>query len=120
MTKYTAIHYNLQTRTVISSCTQMSSGCLVAEDASATKSEVDEIMQIMAAVSIKPEEEEEKDKPAPKTPLPGTPPPETPPTVIPEKKPAEEEESSALSKTLLSEADPYFKASSDEESTTYI
>ena len=96
----------------------MSSGCLVAEDASATKSEVDEIMQIMAAVSIKPEEEE-KDKPAPKTPLPGTPPPETPPTVIPEKKPAEEE-SSALSKTLLSEADPYFKASSDEESTTYI
>lgn len=116
MTKYTAIHYNLQTRTVISSCTQMSSGCLVAEDASATKSEVDEIMQIMAAVSIKPEEEEEKDKPAPKTP-----PPETPPTVIPEKKPAEEEEeSSALSKTLLSEADPYFKASSDEESTTYI
>lgn len=92
----------------------------MAEDASATKSEVDEIMQIMAGVSIKPEEEE-KDKPAPKTPLPGTPPPETPPTVIPEKKPAEEEEeSSALSKTLLSEADPYFKASSDEEGTTYI
>ena len=97
----------------------MASKCLVAEDASATKSELDEITQIMAGVSMHPDEEE-KDKPTPPaTPAPKSPPPETPATVILEKKP-EEEAGSALNKALLGEADPYFKTSSDEESTTYI
>jgi len=93
----------------------MASKCLVAEDASATKSELDEISQIMAGVSLHSEKEEEKDTPAPKSP-----PPETPATVILEKQPEQEEAGAALNKALLGEADPYFKTSSDEESTTYI
>mgnify|MGYP001370692275 CR=1 FL=1 len=95
----------------------MSSKCLVAEDASATKSELEEITQIMAGVSLKPEEEEKKKEPTPPART-ATPPPETPVTVILETK-NEVEEVNALDKTLLSEADPYFKTS-DDETTTYI
>jgi hypothetical protein len=95
----------------------MASKCLVAEDTAATKSELDEISQIMAGVSLQSEDEDGDDKPAPKTP-----PPEAPAVVIleKEKKPVEEEAGAALDKTLLGEADPYFKTSSDDESTTYI
>ena len=96
----------------------MSAKCLVAEDATTTKSELDEIMQIMASVCLKSEEQHEEKKSAPTAPARApTPPPEAPAAVVMEKK--AEEESHALDKALLGEADPYFK-SSDDETATYI
>lgn len=94
----------------------MSSKCLVAEGAGTTKSELDKIASIMAGVSLQEEEKETPDTPEKKEkekPNVATPPSETPPVVM-EKTPTE------LSKAVLSEADPYFKGSSDEEAGTYI
>ena len=95
----------------------MSSKCLVAEGAGTTKSELEEIASIMAGVSLQEEEKETPDTPEKKEeekPKVASPPPETPPVVVMEKTPTE------LSKAVLSEADPYFKGSSDEEAGTYI
>jgi len=91
----------------------MSSKCLVAEGAGTTKSELEEIASIMAGVSLQ-EEEKETPKKEEEKPKVACPPPETPPVVVMEKTPTE------LSKEVLSEADPYFKGSSDEEAGTYI
>ena len=93
------------------------STCLVAEETSASKNELDEISKIMSAMSV----QMPKDAPAPsetvREPTPEIP-AEAPPTVLPEapqpdvQTPKADEE---IDKKVLGDADPYFKTSSDED-----
>lgn len=96
------------------------SACLVAEETSASKNELDEISKIMSAMSAMSVQIPE-DAPAPsETVRESTPetPAEAPPTVLPEapqpdvQTPKADEE---IDKKVLGDADPYFKTSSDED-----
>ena len=101
----------------------MTSRCLVAEGVDTTKTDLDEIAKIMAGVSLQGDKER-ADSPSspvpPVQPAKSSPPPaEAPATVLPET--TQKEDGGSLDKTLLGEADPYFKTSSDDDETaTYI